>query len=172
MATAATLTAPAPTVRTRLRRIGLDAAYLLTGLLMAILSFTVWVTGVSLSLGLAVLIVGLPLMLATFEGFRGLANLERRRAAIVLGAPIPSVYRPRGTGGIWNRLKAAARDPQTWKDTLYLALFSVLGFAWGTVALVVWGVVIGTIFLPAWWWAMPPDAEYSGLLTIDTWVLS
>jgi signal transduction histidine kinase len=172
MATAATLSAPAPSAATRLRRAGLDAAYLFTGLLASMLAFTAWITAVTLSLALAVLVVGLPLMLGTFECFRALTDLDRRRAAIVLGTPIPSVYRPRGQGGVWNRLRAAARDPQSWKDTAYLGLFSVVGFVWGTIALVVWGVVLGSIFLPAWWWSLPENAEYAGLLTIDSWELS
>jgi len=172
MATAATLSAPAPSAAARVRRAGLDAAYLFTGLLASSLAFSAWVTGVTLTLALAVFVVGLPLMLGAFECFRALADLDRRRAAIVLGAPIPSVYRPRGQGGVWNRLRAAARDPQSWKDTAYLGLFSVVGFVWGTIALVVWGVVLGSIFLPAWWWSMPEAAEYAGLFTIDSWQLS
>ena len=31
-----------------------------------------------------------------------------------------------------------------------------------------WGVALGGLTLPAWWWAMPTDAEYMWF-TIDTW---
>ena len=45
MAATATASAPAPTSAARLRRIGADALYLLTGFATSIVAFTVWVTG-------------------------------------------------------------------------------------------------------------------------------
>ena len=51
-------------------------------------------TGVSPSLGLAIIYVGLLIGLGTLLACRWLARVERRRAAIVLGAPIEERYRP------------------------------------------------------------------------------
>jgi signal transduction histidine kinase len=144
----------------RLRRIRDDAAFLGLGLLTGTLAFGVWIAGVTTSLTLVLLIVGLPVVLATFAVFRALADLERRRAALVLGAPIVSVYRPRPAGGILPRLHAALGDPQSWKDLLYLGLHGIVGFTWGTVWLTLWGYAIGSLTMPAWWWALPDDAEY------------
>jgi hypothetical protein len=45
---------------------------------------------------------------------RWLGWLERRRAALVLGHPIPAVYKP-ATGGFFALLKALFSDPSTWK---------------------------------------------------------
>ena len=169
MAVSAIASSPAQTPAARLLQIGTDAAYLLTGLAMSIVAFCVWVTGVTLSLTLGLLIVGLPVVIATFVCFRWLADVERRRAALVLGAPLAAAYRPRPADNrLPARLKTAVHDPQRWKDVAYLAIFSVVGFAWGTIWLVLWGVALGSLTLPAWWWAMPTDAEYMWF-TIDTW---
>jgi signal transduction histidine kinase len=169
MAVSAAATAPAQTPAARLRQIGADGLYLLTGLASSIVAFTVWVSGVTLSLTLGLLIVGFPIVLATFWCFRLLADFERKRAALVFGTPLASAYRPPPADGRFaSRLRAAAHDPQRWKDVVYLALHGVLGFTWGTIWLVLVGFVLGSISLPAWWWAMPVTAEYLWF-TIDTW---
>jgi signal transduction histidine kinase len=172
MAVTAAVPAPAPTPAARLQRIGNDALYLLTGGCAACVAFSVCVAGVTLSLTLGLLIIGLPVVLLTFWTFRLLADLERRRAALVFGAPLMSDYRRAPAGGSGRRfgprLRTATLDPQTWKDTAYLAIFSVLGFTWGVVWATLWGVALGSVVLPAWWWAMPADAQYMGI-TVDTW---
>jgi signal transduction histidine kinase len=169
MAAAAAPTAPALTSAARLRRMGGDALYLLTGFATSIVAFTVWVTGVTLSLTFGLLIVGFPVVLATFAVFRWLADLERRRAALVFGEPLISDYRrPAGDRRLAARLKAAAHDPQRWKDVAYHLIFSVVGFVWGTIWLVLWTFVLGSITLPAWWWAMPSDAQWLAM-DLDTW---
>jgi signal transduction histidine kinase len=169
MAATATASAPALTSTARLHRMGADALYLLTGFGMSIVAFTVWVIGMTLSLTLGLLIVGFPVVLATFWVFRWLADIERRRAALVFGEPLISDYRrPVADRRLAARLKAAAHDPQRWKDVAYHLIFSVVGFIWGTLWLTLWCFVISSITLPAWWWAMPSDAQYVGM-TLDTW---
>jgi len=87
--------APIPT-RTRWLR---DPIFHLTGVLTATLGMTFWITGVSTSLSLAITYFGLVVALGTLLGCRWFARLERRRAGIVLGAPIPEHYeRPRAAG--------------------------------------------------------------------------
>ncbi len=140
-------------------RAGRDAAYLGLGALAGTLAFGVWIAGVTASITFALLIVGLPVVIGTFALFRWLADLERKRAALVLGAPIASVYRARD-GRLGQRLLASLTDPQSWKDLAYLGIFGVLGFTWGTIWASAWGFVLGSLTLPAWWWAMPEDANY------------
>jgi signal transduction histidine kinase len=168
MAVSAAATAPAQTPAARLRQLGGDALYLLTGLVTSIVAFTVWVCGVTLSLSLGLLIVGFPIVLASFWCFRLLADLERKRAALVFGLPIASAYRPAQDGRLATRLKTAAHDPQRWKDVAYLALHGVLGFVAGTLWLALVALVVGGITLPAWWWAVPGGTEWLSF-TVDTW---
>ena len=72
-----------------LRQLGLDTVYLLLALPMGIVTFTVVVTGWSLALGLAITLIGLPIAMITIHASRWMAWIERRRAALVLGEPIP-----------------------------------------------------------------------------------
>jgi signal transduction histidine kinase len=169
MAATAAASPPAARSSTRAQQIGADALYVLLGFVASIVGFTIWITGLSVSLSLLVLIIGLPIVLITFRLFRVLCDLERRRAALVLGHAIDASYRPvpRGTR-FGARLRIVTTDPQSWKDTAYLAVLSVVGFACGTVWLVAWGTVLGSLTLPAWWWAMPDDAMYLWL-TPDRW---
>jgi signal transduction histidine kinase len=169
MAVSAAATAPAQTPAARLRQIGADALYLLLGLISSIVAFTIWVTGVTLSLTLGLLIVGFPVVIATFAVFRLLADLERKRAALVFGTPIVAAYRPSPADGrLASRLRSAAHDPQRWKDVAYIGLHSVVGFCWGTVWITLVGFTLASLTLPGWWWAMPDDAQYLWF-TIDTW---
>jgi signal transduction histidine kinase len=171
MASIATVPPPASAAAVKVRRAALDALYLASGLLVSVEAFAIWLTGVTLSLSLALMIVGLPVILATFAVFRWFADIERRRAALVLGAPIPDAYRPRRKRTLVTRLIDALRDPQSWKDTLYLALLSVVGFTWGIVWATVWGVVIGSLAMPAWWWSIPSGVQY-GPFVVDSWIIS
>ncbi len=169
VATAAART-PAPGTTSRLHRIGADALYVLTGMVASIVAFTVWVTAVSVTVSLLILIIGLPLVMITFRLFRAMCDVERHRAALVLGEPIGSSYRPvPPLSKFGQRLRIVSTDPQTWKDTGYLLVLSIIGMAWGTIWLVLWGVALGSIVLPAWWWAMPSDAQYLGI-NVDTGV--
>jgi len=59
-------------------------------------------------------------------------------------------------------------DPQTWRDMAWLSFDALIGFVFGIVAVVLWGVVVGSLFLPAWWWSMPSDAQYLGFVLDNT----
>src|SRR3954454_11083690 len=161
MAATAAANPPATRPATRLRQAGADALYLLLGLVASLVAFTIWVTAVSVTLSLLILIIGLPLLMLSFALFRIMCDVERQRAAIVFGEPIRSSYRPvPPLAKFFQRLRVVATDPQTWKHTGYLLVLSIVGMAWGTLGLVLWGYALGSITLPAWWWALPDDATY------------
>jgi signal transduction histidine kinase len=169
MAVPAAVSGPAQTPSVRLRRIGGEALYLLTGLVTSILAFVVCVTGITLSVTLGMLIIGFPVILLTFVCCGWLAAVERRRAALVLGAPIAANYRPPSADRRFAaRLKAAAHDQQRWKDIAYLAVFGAVGPICGTIWLMLWGAALAGLTMPAWWWAIPNGTEYL-TFTIDTW---
>src|SRR4051794_6198458 len=137
-----------------LRQLGLDTVYLLLALPMGTLAFTVVVTGWSLALGLAITLIGLPVAMITIHASRWLAWIERRRAALVLGHPIPAVYKP-ATGRFFGRLKALFSDTSTWKDLGWHLLLLPVGVADFVVAVTAWSVSLGLLSIPAWWWALP-----------------
>src|SRR5438034_8020683 len=111
------------------KRLALDTVYLLLGLPMGILTFTAMVTGWATSLSLAITLIGLPLAVLTAYVSRGLAWIERQRAALVLGSPVPERYKEWQAGSIWQRLKGIFSDGQQWKDLAWHLLLLPVGIA-------------------------------------------
>ncbi len=165
-------TAPSPSPLRRLRslleRWLRDFAFHCVGLLTSILGFTLWVTGVAVSVSLAITVMGLIATLASFYAFRWFARLERHRAALVLDEPIPAHYRraPAGSGW-WARLRVAAKDPATWKDFAWTGICGVVGFCLSMLVISLWGAVLGAVLLPAWYWSLPEPLQL-GLFDVDT----
>ena len=156
-----------------------ELAYLLLGLPVGVVTFTVVVTGVTLGVSLLITLVGIPVLVATAYADRGLAWLERRRAALVLGRPIgdPPYRRPERPGALaW--LKALAVDPQTWKEAAWMVVVFAVGLVGFVVAVVLWGVALWAVTFPLYWWALPHDAlpqvggEGDDLFAVDTWPLA
>jgi len=148
-----------------------DLVFHLAGVLMASLGTLLWTTGVALSLCLAVTYVGLVIPLATLMACRWFARVERRRAGIVLGAPIAERYEPLA-GSRWTaRLHALMGDPTTWRDFAWTGLAGTVGMALSGLAVTLWGCVLGLVTLPAWFWAIPGGADL-GILDIDTLTLA
>jgi len=144
-----------------------DAAYLAVGMATSIAAFGVWVAGVTVSLTLAVFVVGLPAILATAIVFRYTAELDRLSASLFLGRPVRGRYRDHAAATLLGRLRATMTDPQTWRDFAWLTAHSVVGFAFGTVVLTLVGSVVGLLSLPLRYWALPDGVQF-GLWTADT----
>jgi signal transduction histidine kinase len=149
-------------------RLGLDTAYLLLGLPAGIITFTVVVTGWSTALGLLITLIGLPIAIATIVVSRGMAQAERWRAALVLGRPIRSRYRPVMEGRVIDRLKALFADSQVWKDLGWHLLLLPVGIVGFTVAVVAWSVALWCLTFPIWF-TFWPDAASIGDQQLDTW---
>jgi signal transduction histidine kinase len=153
-----------------LRQLGLDSVYLLLALPMGILTFTVVVTGWSVSLGLLITLIGIPLAMLTIYISRWMAWVERHRAALVLGEPIGEVYKPPATGRFVDRLKAQFSDASTWKDLAWHLLLLPVSIIDFTVVVTAWSVSFGLISMPAWWWSLPDnDPTELGLFQVDSW---
>ncbi len=108
--------------------------YLLLSLATGILAFTFAVTGLSLSLGLAILIIGLPLTVAFLAGTRLLAVAEVHLLQAMVGgeaAEAPTLL-PLGEGWM-ARLQALVSDPRTWTSLLYFLLLLPLGITYFTL---------------------------------------
>jgi signal transduction histidine kinase len=119
-------------------------------------------------LPLLITLIGVPLAVLTIVVSRALAKVERVRAALVLGSPIPERYRRPERPGIWPRLQAVLADAQTWKDLAWELLLLGIGIAGFTIAVTAWGVTLGLITLPAWYWSIPDPGVDLGVFTVDT----
>jgi signal transduction histidine kinase len=149
------------TTPTILRRLGVDTAYVLLGFPLAVVSFVVLVTGFALGIGLAITVVGLPVLAGALHAARAFADIERVSLGRVLGMPVPRpLYRTAEPGAsVWRRTLIPLTDGQAWFDLAYGCLrliVSVIAFAF-TVTW--WAGTLGGTFFWAYDWAIPrgPD---------------
>ena len=145
-----------------LAQLGRDTAYLLATLPLAILSFTVAVSGLSLAAGLLVTVLGIPVAVGTLAATQGLGRLERRRLALRGTVLEPIVYAPpRGTGlrAMFSRLT----DPRRWATALHALLALPMSVLTWSVAVTWWaGALAGLTY---WFWAnlIPRQEDNIGL---------
>jgi len=128
--------------------------YLLLGLPLGTLYFTLLVTGTSVGLSLLVLaLVGIPLLIGLWYVIRSLMSLERGLAMVLLDvdiAPLQAV--PPVSGGLWNRFKALWSDPGTWRGIPYLLLRFPAGIATFTIAVTLTATSLAMAFAPTYMW--------------------
>ena len=148
-------------------RSGREAAYLTAGLFTSILAFTVWICCVTLSLSLAVFIIGLPIMLASAYVFRWTAEIDRQSVSLFLGRQVRGRYQDHRADTFLGRMAATFCDPQTWRDFSWLTVHSIVGFAFGVAAVSLVATVLGTAVLPLWYWAIPNGVDW-GIVNIDS----
>ena len=146
-----------------LNRTARDVAYLTLGLATSVLAFGVWVAALTLSLTLAILIVGIPVIIGSAYVMRWTAELDRQNAALVFGRPVRGHYRSHRGGSLGTRVLKTLRDPQVWRDLAWLITHSIVGFAFGVLAVVLVGNVIGLATLPIYYWAIPDGGMEFGL---------
>ncbi|PNS09643.1 sensor domain-containing protein [Solilutibacter silvestris] len=110
--------------------------YMLLSLATGIFYFTWTVTGISLSFGLMVLIIGLPLLLLFIGATRILSLVEGRIVEVMLGERMPrrTVYHDRAMP-LLDRIKEMLLDPRTWSTFLYFLLMLPLGIVYFTIAM-------------------------------------
>ncbi len=132
--------------------------YLLLALVTGTIYFTIVVTGVSLTLGTLVLIVGIPLALLFLAVVRAVSFAEGRIVEGLLGVRMPRRPRVSGVqGNLLVRIKGWLTDYRTWTTMLYMLLQLPLGVTYFTVvvtslalsfAMLVWPLVSFAWHLP------------------------
>ena len=110
--------------------------YLLLSLATGTFYFTWVVTGGSLTAGLLILIIGVPLLVLFLGSVRVLALVEGRLVEALLGVRMPRrpPYVDRGQSWL-KRIGAMFTDPRTWATMAYFLLMLPLGVAYFTIAL-------------------------------------
>ncbi|EQD55483.1 sensor protein, partial [mine drainage metagenome] len=102
--------------------------YMLLALATGIFYFTWAVAGLSLSAGLAVLIIGIPFIVLFLASVRLLALVEGRLVEVMLGVRMPR--RPASAVRelpLLKRIGAMFTDPRTWGTLFYMLLMLPLG---------------------------------------------
>jgi hypothetical protein len=84
-------------------------------------AYFIWiVTGLSLGAGLAITLVGIPILTLVLACVRPLLGLERGLANALLGTRIPAIGMAPEGDGWFGRLKAYWTDVATWRGLAYL----------------------------------------------------
>lgn len=123
--------------------------YMLLSMATGIFYFTWIVTGASLSLGLSVLIIGIPFLILFLGSVRVLSLVEGRLVEVMLGERMPRrpTYVTR-EGTVLQRIGAMFTDPRTWGTMLYMLLMLPLGIVYFTVAVTLLSVALAFIAAP------------------------
>lgn len=127
---------------TILRRVGLDAAYNLLGLPLAVAAFVLAVPLFAAGAGTLVIFIGLGVLAAALLVSRAFADIERLRLQRLYDRPVPRPrYRTAPEGAGWvRRMTTPLRQGQSWLDLLW----AVLNLPIAIIAFV----------LTVTWWAM------------------
>ncbi len=153
--------------------------YMALSLATGIFYFTWVVAGVSISAGMSVLIIGIPLIVLYFGSVRLLSLVEGRIVEAMLGQRMPRrpLYTERGKPWL-QRIGDLFTDPRSWSTQLYFLLMLPLGIAYFTAAVTLLAVSLAFIAAPlavlfgsiggglwldniqvgseqGWWWQLP-----------------
>ena len=108
--------------------------------------FTFAVTGLSLSLGLAILIIGLPVFLGFIGITRVISLAEGRLLEAVSGERMPRrPVHPGAPDGLVARILEMLKDARTWTTLIYLLMMLPLGIVYFVTA--VTGLAVGVSFV-------------------------
>jgi len=123
--------------------------YSVLALATGIFYFTWVITGLSLSAGLAVLIIGIPFAILFLGSVRVLALVEGRLVETMLGERMPRrpLYATRGKGWM-ERIKDMFADPRTWSTLLYMVAMLPLGITYFTVFTTLMTTAVACVLAP------------------------
>ena len=123
--------------------------YLLLAFPLGTLYFVVIVTGLSVGLGLAIIIVGFAILVVTLLAWLLFARIERELAIHLLGARIRPMSIPdRVRRTAWQRLQKILADPVTWKSLVYILMEFPFGVFSFTLAVVLITFSLTLVFYP------------------------
>jgi signal transduction histidine kinase len=147
------------------------AVYLLLSVGLGTTWFVILVVGLSTGIGLLITLLGIPILVGVLYATRPMADLERALVHGLLDAPATGHYRRPDSDGMWASIRTRVADPQTWKDTAYLACQFPLGIIWFTLTCIAVVVPPALLLAPAWSWIPPAPAGgiQIAFWTVDTW---
>jgi signal transduction histidine kinase len=116
---------------------------------LAVASLALFILTV-VGIGLIVVWVGIPMLVAAMAAARPIAEFHRRQLTHIDGkAPIDSPYLAPRSGNLLARIRALFTDPARRRDAVWLMLNGTVGLALGVI-----GIVEGVLDLLFWW--LPP----------------
>jgi signal transduction histidine kinase len=151
--------------------------HLVTDVMMGAITFTIVVSLLSTTLGLAITVVlAVPVFWLLMVVSRGLAHAERSRFAALLGAPITDPVPPLVEASWWRRLLERARSVPRWKELAYLLLLLPLGVVNLVVVTAVWCGSLALVALPFYVSSLPGGSAKFWAFEVtaggDAWLLA
>jgi uncharacterized membrane protein len=123
--------------------------FMLLSLATGIIYFTFAVTGLSLSAGLAVLVIGVPFFLVFMALTRVVSLAEGRLIESMTGERMPRRPVHQNTArSFWARVGEMLKDRRTWTTLAYLILMLPLGIVYFVTAVVGLSFSLAFIFAP------------------------
>jgi uncharacterized membrane protein len=152
--------------------------FMLLSLATGIIYFTFAVTGLSLSAGLAVLVIGIPFFLLFMVLTRVISLAEGRLIEAMTGERMPRRPVHRGeAAGFWARVGQMLKDRRTWTTLAYLVLMLPLGIVYFVIAVVGVSLSLALIFSPLidvagyyGWFGQPGDIYWSPQWLGSAWM--
>ena len=122
-------------------------------MLISIITGTVYfswaVTGLSISLGVMILIVGIPITILFLLSFRGIAFVEGRIVEALLGERMPRRASFTDSNLPWvERLKILLTGKATWLSWIYMILMLPIGVIYFTGMVILLSVSLALILSP------------------------
>ena len=147
---------------------------MLISLATGIIYFTVVVTGVSTSAGMAILIIGVPLFLVVLGIVRAMSLVESRLVEELLGTRMPRRERAElPEAGFFERILFWVKDGRTWASMAYMILMLPLGIAYFTIAVTGLALGFGLIASPFGDWISDQSFVWNGVehtFSVPHWV--
>ena len=132
-----------------LRQLGVDSGYVVLGFPLGVASFIVLFVGLLVGAGLAVTVIGLPILAGTLYAARGWADIERLRMPAVLRQPRirPNYRTPEPGANAWRRIFVPIADAQSWLDLTH-GLLKIIIAALTFLVTVAWWVaaITGSLY--------------------------
>lgn len=141
-------------------RLWKQTAHLLLDIVVGVVLFSYVSTMLSTSLGLAVTLLGLPLLAITLGTGRLIAALERRRVRSLLDVDLPSWPGLPPATTWWQRMQQRFTDVPGWKGLAYGAVMLPWGIFTFTVAVTLWSLATSMAFYPLFGWALDHDTAF------------
>jgi hypothetical protein len=122
--------------------------FMLLALVTGVMYFTIAVTGIALSLGLSVLVIGIPFFIAFVGIVRVISLGEGRLIEAMTGERMPRrPVHPGPQESLWPSIATMLKDSRTWTTLAYFILMLPLGIVYFVIAIV--GVSVGLAFVLA-----------------------
>jgi signal transduction histidine kinase len=134
---------------------GRETLYLAVSPITGLIGFVILMTVAPVAFGLSFVLVGVALAVLVARIDRAWCGIERRRAALVLGSPIPARYVEPEAGGFIARKLSVLADRQTWFDALWMVIALPVGALGCAIALLAWLGLPGLLAAPIYAWAIP-----------------